>query len=89
METKMARVLVSVAYAANEPEAVMIRAQLSDAGIPSTTKGPGIPGRGVAGACDVYVEDHLAERAREALAAPISDEELVRLSDEAGREYGV
>jgi hypothetical protein len=68
----------------------MIRAQLSDAGIPSMTKGPGVPGRAMAGAFDVYVEDHLAAGAREVLATPpVSDAELARLSDEAGREYGI
>ena len=85
----IAPVLVPVAYASNEPEAAMIRAQLSAVDIPSVTKGPTTPQLGVAGACDIYVEDHLAVRAREALATPqFSDEELARLSDEAGREYG-
>jgi hypothetical protein len=67
----------------------MIRAQLAAVEIPCVTKGPIAPQLGVAGACDIYVEDHLAARAREALVTPqFSDEELARLSEEAGREYG-
>jgi hypothetical protein len=66
----------------------MIHAQLSDADIPSVAKGPITPQLGIAGACDIYVEDHLAPRAREVLATQFSDDELARLSDEAGREYG-
>jgi hypothetical protein len=85
----IASVLVPVAYARNEPEAAMIRAQLTAVDIPCITKGPTTPQLGVAGACDIYVEDHLAARAREALATPeFSDDELARLSEEAGREYG-
>jgi hypothetical protein len=88
--TNIAAVLVSVAHAANEPEAAMIRAQLSDAGIPSITKGPSTPQLGGAGACDVYVDEQLAASAREVLATPpFDDDELARLSEEAAREYGV
>jgi len=84
----IASVLVAVAYANNEPEAAIIRAQLAAVDIPCVTKGPTLPQAGVAGACDIYVEDRLAARAREALATPeFSDEELARLSEEAGREY--
>jgi hypothetical protein len=55
----------------------------------SITKGPDIPQLGRSGACDIYVEDDLEARAREVLVMPeFSDEELARLSDEAGREYG-
>jgi len=85
----IASMLVPVAHASNEPEAAMIRAQLTAVDIPSVTKGPTTPQIGFAGACDIYVEDYLAARAREALATPdFSDEELARLSEEAGREYG-
>ena len=81
--------LVTIAHAANEPEAAMIRAQLGAADIPCFTKGPTVPQAGIAGACDIYVEDHLAAQARAALASsPVSDEELARLSDEAARELG-
>ena len=86
----IAPVLVPIAHASNEPEAAVIRAQLSDADIPSITKGPITPQMGIAGACDIYVEDHLAQQAREVLATPpLSDDELAQLSEEAGREYGV
>jgi hypothetical protein len=81
--------LVPIAHAGSESEAALIRAQLGDVDIPSITKGPTTPQLGIAGACDIYVEDHLAQRAREVLAtAPFSDDELVQLSEEAGREYG-
>ena len=82
--------LVRVAAAANEPEAAMIRARLTDAGIPSVTKGPSVPQAGLSGACDVYVEEAHAADARELLDEPaFSDEELARLSEEAGQEYGL
>ena len=79
--------LVAVAYAGSEPEAELIGARLAQADIPSVSKGVDLAQLGISGACEVYVEDHLADRAREVLAAqPVSDEELARLSDEAGRE---
>jgi hypothetical protein len=79
-------VLVPIAHASNEPEAAMIRAQLEAGDIPSVTKGPSIPQLGSAGACTIYVDDHLAERALEVLAIPqFTDEELAQLSEEAGR----
>lgn len=81
--------LVPIAHAANEAEAAIIRAQLDEAGIRSFTKGPDVPQQGIAGAGDIYVEDDLADRARAALETPtFSEDELARLSDEAGREYG-
>jgi hypothetical protein len=85
----IATMLVSVAHAGNEPEAAMIRAQLAEANIASVTKGPSVPQLGISGACDIYVEDHLASRALEVLAVPqFTDEELAQLSDEAGRQLG-
>lgn len=81
--------LVSVAHAGNEAEAAMIRTQLEEADIASVTKGPTVPKFGIAGACDIYVEERFASRAREVLAVPqFTDEELAQLSDEAGRELG-
>ncbi|MGD0197395.1 MAG: hypothetical protein ABSC56_05760 [Solirubrobacteraceae bacterium] len=86
----IAGVLVAVAHASNEPEAAVIRAQLTEAHIPSVTKGPRTPQLGASGACAIYVEDRLAEQALAILATPeFSDEELARLSDEAGREYDI
>lgn len=64
----------------------MICAQLAEADIPSVNKGRTLSEMGVSAACDIYVQDDLADRAREVLAAgPVSEEELARLSDEAGR----
>jgi hypothetical protein len=49
----IAPVLVPVAYASNEPEAAMIRAQLTAVDVACVTKGPTTPQPGVAGACDI------------------------------------
>lgn len=83
----IARVLVVIAHASNEPEAAMIRAQLAEADIQSVTKGPTTPQFGISGPCDVYVEEEFAPQARAALAPPqFTDEELAELSEAAGRE---
>jgi len=72
----------------NEAEAEMVAERLSEAGIRhmSRTAGGGIR-LGAAAARDVYVEERDLDRARDALKADegFSDEELARLSDEAGR----
>jgi len=82
--------LVPIAHAANEAEAEMIIVRLRGEGIEAVYRGPDLPGMGIAGGDEVYVEDHDAKRARDLLAAPdISDEQLAELSDEAGREYGL
>jgi Putative prokaryotic signal transducing protein len=81
--------LVCVASAQGEPEAQMICARLSAAGIPAVFKrnsGSDLPQFGAGGAREVYVEDDLAARASELLSvSQFSDEELAELSDEAGR----
>lgn len=81
--------LVSVASAQNEPEAEMICARLSEAGIRATYKrdiGADTPQFGAGGSRDVYVEADLAAQARTILSAPqFSDEELAELSERAGR----
>jgi hypothetical protein len=82
--------LVPVAHATSDPEAELIRAQLADADIPCVSKGGNMAQIGFAGASGIYVEESLAERAREVLAMePVSDEELARLSDAAGHEKPV
>jgi hypothetical protein len=84
--------LVFVASAQNEPEAEMICARLSDAGITAICKrdiGADVPQLGSSGSRDVYVEQELASRALEVLSvAEFSDEELAELSDAAGRAAG-
>jgi hypothetical protein len=81
----IAPVLVPVAFASNEPEAEMIALRLHEAGIDSVTKFPDLPGIGVQGGKDIYVEEEFAEQAKELLAAPdISEEELAELSEQAG-----
>jgi Putative prokaryotic signal transducing protein len=81
---------IPIAHAANEPEAEMIVVRLRGAGIDAVVHGPDLPGFGAAGGHEVHVDEDDADRARELLAEPeISDEELTRLSDEAGEEYGV
>jgi len=82
--------LVTIAHAENAAEAEMIVVRLRGAGIESLVHGPDLPGLGAAGGHAVQVEEDEADRARELLAAPeISDDELARLSEEAGEEYGV
>ena len=73
----------------NEAEAEMVAERLSEAGIRFTVRlASGGIRLGAAAARDVCVEEHDIERAREVLAVDegFSDEELARLSDEAGRE---
>ena len=84
--------LVSVASAQNEPEAEMICTRLAEAGIRAIYKrgiGADLPQFGGSGHRDVYVDEELAPRAREALAVPdFTDDELAALSAEAGRALG-
>jgi Putative prokaryotic signal transducing protein len=77
-----------VASVGNEAEAEMVRESLSEAGIRSSTQmsSDGI-GLGAAASRDVYVEAQDYEAALEALNAAVpSEEELARLSDEAGED---
>ncbi|MGP0101014.1 MAG: putative signal transducing protein [Solirubrobacteraceae bacterium] len=89
----MSENLEIVTSVSSEPEAEMIRSLLAEAGIQAILQrstGSG-PWRGGYGGCDVYVEAHDLDRAREVLKADegsVSDEELTRLSEEAGREAG-
>jgi hypothetical protein len=71
----------------NEAEAEMVAERLSEAGIRFSVRlASGGIRLGPAAARDVYVEGQDLERAREALSVDegFSDEELARLSDEAG-----
>ena len=76
-----------VTTVSNEAEAEMVAERLSEAGIRhmSRTASGGIR-LGAAAARDVYVEAQDLDRAREALKVDedFSEEELARLSDEAG-----
>jgi len=78
-----------VATVANEAEAEMVRARLAAAGIQSVAqRAIGGPEWGWSGGRYVYVEDADLERASALLEAgedAFSDEELTRLSEEAGR----
>lgn len=78
-----------IATAANDAEAGLLVARLAEAGISAITQRTlGGPEWGISGARYVYVEEGDVERAKELLGAdepPISDEELGRLSEEAGR----
>jgi len=71
----------------NEAEAEMVAERLSEAGIRhmSRTASGGIR-LGAAAARDVFVDERDLDRAREVLKVDegFSDEELARLSDEAG-----
>ncbi len=86
----MAENLSIVTSVTTQQEAELICSRLAEAGIramPRLSTGGGA-WRGTGG-CDVCVEEHTLERAREVLAADegaISDEELARLSEEAGRQ---
>lgn len=64
----------------SEMEAVLVRGRLSAAGIHSMPqRRGGGSGRGVGGACDVYVEERDLDQARELLNAEgVSEEELAR-----------
>jgi hypothetical protein len=80
------KVLTSVS---SEPEAELISARLSEAGIQAIARRSiGGPEWGVSGARDVYVEEHDLVRAREILAADesVSEDELADLSDAAPAE---
>jgi hypothetical protein len=83
----MIKILTSVASTA---EADMVISLLEEAGIPTMPqRSIGGPEFGLSGARDVWVEEHDLERAREVLKASegaVSEEELTRLSEEAGRE---
>lgn len=72
----------------NEAEAEMVAERLSEAGIRHMSRmaGGGIR-LGAAAARDVYVDERDLARAREVLEADegFSDEELARLSEEAGK----
>jgi hypothetical protein len=77
---------------ASATEAELIRSLLHDAGIESVLqRAIGGPEWGPSGGQTVYVHRADVERAREVLAAredPVSEEELARLSEQAGREQG-
>jgi hypothetical protein len=81
-----------VRRAASATEADVIQSLLQDAGIESVLqRAIGGPEWGPSGGQTVYVQRADLERAREVLAAgeaAVSDEELARLSDQAGREQG-
>jgi hypothetical protein len=83
----MIKILTSVSTTA---EADIIVALLQEAGIHVIPqRATGGPEWGFSGARDVWVEESDLERAREVLKADegaFSDEELTRLSEEAGRE---
>lgn len=74
----------------NQAEAELLCGRLMEAGIHAMSRrGFGGPEWGGSGANDVLVNAEDVERARELLGAeeePISDEELARQSEEAGRE---
>ncbi len=78
--------------AATAPEAQIIESRLREAGIEAIAqRSIGGPEWGLSGAQTVYVQDADLARAQEVLAAdeqPIDDDELARLSEEAGREGG-
>jgi hypothetical protein len=86
---EQARTLQVAATAANAPEADLICQRLAEAGIAAVVqRSIGGPEWGTSGGQYIYVEaEHLA-RARQILSAPdgLSEEELARLSDEAGRD---
>jgi Putative prokaryotic signal transducing protein len=77
-----------VTTVSNEAEAEMVAERLSEANIRFTVRlaGGGIR-LGAAAARDVYVEAQDLDRARETLEVDegFSDEELARLSEEAGK----
>ena len=82
------KVLTTVA---NEAEAEMVAERLSEAGIEHSIRlASGGIRLGAAAARDIYVQEKDYDRARETLEADegFSDEELARLSEQAGREAG-
>jgi Putative prokaryotic signal transducing protein len=86
--SRMSDDLRIVTTVSNEAEAEMVAERLSEAGIRHMARmaGGGIR-LGAAAARDVYVEERDLDRAREVLKVDegFSDEELARLSDEAGK----
>jgi uncharacterized protein YaaQ len=87
----MSEDLKIVTTVSNEAEAGMVGERLSEAGIRFTVRlASGGIRLGAAAARDMYVEEQDLDRAREALEADesFSDEELARLSDEAGEAPG-
>jgi sugar/nucleoside kinase (ribokinase family) len=85
---KMSDELKIVTTVSNEAEAEMVGERLSEEGIRFTVRlASGGIRLGAAAARDMYVEERDLERALEALEADegFSDEELARLSEEAGR----
>ena len=81
-----------VASVSSEAEAEMVRDRLLAADIHAIAQRTiGGPQWGFSGARDVFVDARDLDRAHEVLKAEegsFSDEELARLSDEAGREAG-
>ena len=79
-----------IASAANQAEAELIRGRLLEGGIHSLARRSfGVVQMGDAGGRDVLVNEGDVERARALLKedeGSFSDEELARLSEEAGRE---
>jgi hypothetical protein len=86
----MSDTLKVVATVANEAEAEMVRVRLSDAGIQAVAqRSIGGPEWGWSGGRYVYVEEADVERAKALLKSDeeaFTDEELTRLSEEAGRD---
>jgi hypothetical protein len=86
----MAEDLKVVATAANEAEAEMIRDRLLSEGVHAISQRTiGGPEWGGSGVRNVYVNETDLDRARAVLEADegaFSEDELARLSDEAGRE---
>jgi len=79
-------VLKVVTSVRSEPEAALVSARLSEAGIQAISqRSIGGPEWGVSGARDVYVEEQDLVRAREVLKADqgVSEDELADLSDAA------
>jgi hypothetical protein len=75
----------------NQAEGEMVAERLSEAGIEHSSRmASGGIRLGAAAALDIYVRASDLERARETLEADegFSDEELARLSEQAGREAG-
>jgi hypothetical protein len=82
-------VLKVVTSVSSEPEAALISARLSEAGIQAIAqRSIGGPEWGESGARDVYVEEHDLVRAREVLKADegVSEDELADLSDASHAE---
>ena len=86
----MAEDLKVVATAANEAEAEMIRDRLLSEGVQAISQRTiGGPEWGGSGARSVYVNETDLDRARAVLGAnegAFSEDELARLSEEAGRK---